>query len=205
MPTKKVSYSCLVKAFSINAAFQFYFIWCDWSITCLLEHYIFAKALDVFYFLKIDTIDINTYDKCLGEAPSNSDQVMRSLLSELCSDNLIAFDGTALLLEWSTPITRRKKRRWESNLVFLVSSMGLSPSFASMIKLLWVNYFLFPPKSYFPDDFRGNKNWSICSNSLNKGIQFWRQSLINSIQQFLIYEIRWLKNETEAKTSSSKL
>ena len=77
-----------------------------------LKHCLFTKALPVFYFLKIDTLDtldINPYNKCLGEAPSNSGQVLKSLLSEEGSENLITFDGTPLPLEWSTPRTRSKK------------------------------------------------------------------------------------------------
>ena len=168
-----------------------------------LKHYLFTKALSVFYFLKIDTLDINPYNKCLGEAPSNSGQVLKSLLSEEGSENLITFDGTPLPLEWSTPRTRIKRRRWGSNLVFLESNMGLPPDFASMIKWLRANYLL-PLKTWFSDNFRGNKRWSICSNLLN-GNKFWRQFLINSIQQCLIYEKSWFQNKTEAKTSSSKL
>ena len=61
--------------------------------------------------LKVDTLDIDTYDKYLGEAPSNSRQVLKDLLSEIGSEHLITFDGTPLPLEWSTPRTRRKKRR----------------------------------------------------------------------------------------------
>ena len=60
--------------------------------------------------LKVDTLDNDTYNKCLGEAPSNSGQDLKDLLSEVGSENLITFDGTPLPLEWSTPSTRRKKR-----------------------------------------------------------------------------------------------
>ena len=76
-----------------------------------LKHYLFTKALPVFYLLKIDTLDINTYNKSLGEAPSNSGQVLKSLLSEVGSENLITFDGIPLSLEWSTSRTRRKKEK----------------------------------------------------------------------------------------------
>ena len=55
--------------------------------------------------LKVDTLDIDTYDKYLGEAPSNSRQVLKDLLSEIGSEHLITFDGTPLPLEWSTPRT----------------------------------------------------------------------------------------------------
>ena len=55
--------------------------------------------------LKIDTLDNDTYNKCLGEAPSNSGQVLKDLLSDVGSENLITFDGTPLPLEWSTPRT----------------------------------------------------------------------------------------------------
>ena len=169
-----------------------------------LKHYLVTKALPVFYLLKIDTLNIHTYNKCFGEMPSNNGQVLKSLLSEVGSENLITFNRTPIPLEWYTPRTRRKKRRWGSNLIFLVSSMGLSPSFAFMIKWLWANCLLFPLKSWFSDNFQGNKSWSICSNSLNNGSKFWRQSLMKNIQQCLIYEKSWFKNETEAQTSSSK-
>ena len=76
--------------------------------------------------LKIDTLDNDTYNKCLGVAPSNSSQVPKDLLSEEGSENLITFDGNPLPLEWSTPRTRRKKRRQGSNPVFLVNGMGTS-------------------------------------------------------------------------------
>ena len=124
-----------------------------------LKHYLFTKALPVFYLLKIGTLDINTYNKSLGEAPSNSGQVLKSLLSEVGSENLITFDGTPLSLEWSTPRTWRKKRRQGSNLVFVKSNMGLSPNFASMIKWLRANYFLFPLKSWFFGRFQGK--WKV--------------------------------------------
>ena len=65
-----------------------------------LKHYLFTKALPVFYLLKIDTLNINTYNKCFGETPSNSGQVLKSLLSEVGSENLIPFDGTPLTLKW---------------------------------------------------------------------------------------------------------
>ena len=77
---------------------------------------------------------MNTYDKYLGETQPNSGQVLKNLLSEVGCENLITFDGTTLPLEWSTSRTRHKKRRFGRNLVFLVSRMGLSPSFTSMIK-----------------------------------------------------------------------
>ena len=54
---------------------------------------------------KIDTLDIDTYNKYLGEMPSSSGQVLKELLSEVGSENLITFDGTPLPLEWSTPRT----------------------------------------------------------------------------------------------------
>ena len=76
-----------------------------------LKYYLFTKALAVFYMLKIDTLDINTHNKCLDEAPSNSGQVLKDLLSEVGSENIMTFDGTPLSLQWSTPRTRRKKRR----------------------------------------------------------------------------------------------
>ena len=61
--------------------------------------------------LKIDTLDIDTYNKCLGEAPSNSGQVLKDFLSEVGSENLITFDGTSIPIQWPTPRTRREKRR----------------------------------------------------------------------------------------------
>ena len=70
-----------------------------------LKYYVFTKALPVFYMQKIDTLDIDTYNKYLGEMPSSSGQVLKELLSEVGSKNLITFDGTPLPLEWSTPRT----------------------------------------------------------------------------------------------------
>ena len=140
-----------------------------------LKYYVFTKALPVFYMQKIDTLDIDTYNKYLGEMPSSSGQVLKELLSEVGSENLITFDGTPLPLEWSTPRTRHKKRRWGSDPVFLVSDMGMLPSFASMITWLWANYFFIPSEI----------SLSICSNLLNNGSKFWQQSLINSIQECL--------------------
>ena len=61
--------------------------------------------------LKIDTLDIDTYHKCLGEAPSSSGQVLKELLREAVSENFIIFDGIPLPLEWSTPRTRHKKKK----------------------------------------------------------------------------------------------
>ena len=43
--------------------------------------------------LKIDTLDIDAYQKCLGEAPSNSGKVLKELLREAGSENFITFDG----------------------------------------------------------------------------------------------------------------
>ena len=174
MRTKKVRYSCL--SFSVKQSQNILiYMW--------LKHYLSTKALPVFYLLKIDTVDINTYN----------------------SKNLITFDGTPLSLEWSIPRTRRQKRRSGSNLVFVESNTVLSPNFVSTIKWPRANYFLFPLKSWFLDDFRGNKRWSICADSLNNGNKFWQQFLLNSIQQCLMYEKSWFKKETEAKASSSKL
>ena len=196
MRTKKVRYSCL--SFSVKQSQNILiYMW--------LKHYLSTKALPVFYLLKIDTVDINTYNKWLGVAPSNSGQVLKSLLSEVGRKNLITFDGTPLSLEWSIPRTRRQKRRSGSNLVFVESNTVLSPNFVSTIKWPRANYFLFPLKSWFLDDFRGNKRWSICADSLNNGNKFWQQFLLNSIQQCLMYEKSWFKKEKEAKASSSKL
>ena len=87
MRTKKVRYSCL--SFSVKQSQNILiYMW--------LKHYLSTKALPVFYLLKIDTVDINTYNKWLGVAPSNSGQVLKSLLSEVGSKNLITFDGTPL-------------------------------------------------------------------------------------------------------------
>ena len=65
-----------------------------------LKYYLYIKVLPVFYMLKIDTLDNDTYNKCLGVAPSNSSQVPKDLLSEEGSENLITFDGNPLPLEW---------------------------------------------------------------------------------------------------------
>ena len=134
-----------------------------------LKHYLFTKALRAIYLQKIDTLDINTYIKYLDGAPSNSGQILKNLLNKVGSKNLITFNGNPLTLEWSTPRTRRKRRRLESNSVFALSSRGLLPSFASIVKWLWGDYFLFLLKSWLTNDFRESKSWSIYANSLNNG------------------------------------
>ena len=47
---------------------------------------------------------------------------------------------------------------------------GSSPKFASDIKQIWANNFYFPEairELWFPDKFRANKRWLICSDLLN--------------------------------------